>query len=432
MKKSLLTCTLLFLVLQIFVQGQVNVSKVATGSIYQTTIRNSSYLFDHADYAVFIPEDITVIRGVLVHQHGCTMEGIGASTAYDLQYQSLAKKWGLALVGPDIYPKAGRSCADWRDPESGSGPALIKMLDEIGRLSGHNELKTAPWLLWGYSGGGYWTLAMMKEYPERILAVFSYSPAFDPQWDFPEAAAKIPLMIRHAGSNDLNSPRVDCWGTALHAFSKLRKMGGYVSIAYTPHQTHNFSYVRYMAVPFYEAALAQRLPEIHSSGLKDMDVSKAWLGDTATLQIHKAATYTGNKASMSWFSDSLVAVKWKEFVTTGSVSDMTPPPAPYGLQFRRVNSSVIEVTWKADADIESGIKHFSFFKNGRRIGDFPRLGEYQKFDTNGDNTIPLLVPELKFEIIGLDPDKNPIINIRSANHFNIESPNSADLIVPPL
>ncbi len=46
----------------------------------------------------------------------------------------------------------------------------------------------APWLLWGHSGGAYWAQAMMKEYPERIMAVFSYSPGLEPDMDYLEAA----------------------------------------------------------------------------------------------------------------------------------------------------------------------------------------------------------------------------------------------------
>jgi len=52
------------------------------------------------------------------------------------------------------------------------------------------------------------------------------------------------------------------------------------------------------------------------------------------------------------------------------------------------NTQGIKITWEADADIESGIKHFNIYKNRKIIQRFPAEGEYQYFDTNGDNPIP--------------------------------------------
>ncbi len=405
-------------------ESKSNICQLWNGKIYQTTLREESYPFDHADYGVFIPEGVTTIRGVLIHQHGCGMEQFGLTIPFDVQYQAFARKWHLAVVEPVLYG----DCHNWRDPESGSGPALLQALNEIGLLSGHSELNTAPWLLWGHSGGGYWALAMMKNYPERILAVFSYSPAFNPQWQFPAAAAKIPLLIRHAGSNDGNQPEINCWGTALNVFNKLRKMNAPVSIAYTPGQNHNFSYVRYMAIPFYEAVLAQRLPAGVFAEMKDLDRTKAWLGETTTFQIYKASTYMESKEALCWLPDSATAAKWKEYVTTGSVADQTPPPAPYNLQVRWVNDS-IELTWKADADIESGIRHFNIYRDGVHVALFPKSGFYQTFDTNGDNAVPSVLPDMKC-MIAVPDRKKTVISIRTVNHFDRES-EETKIICPP-
>jgi pimeloyl-ACP methyl ester carboxylesterase len=350
------------------------------------------------------------------------MEGIGASTAYDLQYRAFAKKWGLAVVSPDIFPKEGRSCRDWIDTETGSGPALIRALREVAAASGHGELQTAPWLLWGHSGGGYWTLSMMKNYPGRIIAVFAYSPAFDPQWEYPDSAYQIPLLIRHAGAADLNGRNVACWQTALNTFDKFRKRNGHASLAYTPGQNHNFSYVRYMAIPFYESVLSQRLPAGHSAKLREMDQSKAWLGDTLTYTVYKSDSFAGDKSDMNWFPDSLTAVKWREYVITGTVADKIPPPAPYDLKVQPLNDTAVTLTWKADADIESGIQYFTIRVKDGETQRFPASGDYQTFDTNGDNTAPLAVPDLKCEIAKLPDKKETVIFVSAVNHFGLESP----------
>lgn len=391
---------------------------VPNGNIYVITQYAPKYTFDSARYSVFIPEDIAIIEGIFIHQHGCTMEGRGMSSAYDLQYQAFAKKWKLAIIGPDLYD-AEHNCHDWKDAESGSADALFKTIQKISTLSKHNELTEAPWLLWGHSGGGYWAQSMMKHYPERIMGVFSYSPGLNAQFEYPEAAHKIPLMIRHAG------PVGDacCWKTALRTFHHLRSKGGHVSIVNTPWQNHNFSYVRYIAIPFYESVLSQRLPLGKNKGYRHMrtiDASKSWLGDTLSLNIYKAGAYPGNKATASWFPDSSIAVKWREYAITGTIVDRTPPPPPTEVRINRRHNVTVSVTWKADADIESGISHFNIYRNNQLVGRFPTHGSYQSFDTNGDDAYPLVLPPLQTDVTLLWND-NAKITISTVNHFGLES-----------
>src|SRR5262245_955843 len=53
-------------------------------------------------YKLWIPDGVTKLRGVIVHQHGCgtgACEG-GTTAANDLHWQALAKKWDCALLGP--------------------------------------------------------------------------------------------------------------------------------------------------------------------------------------------------------------------------------------------------------------------------------------------------------------------------------------------
>ncbi len=174
-----------------------------------------------------------------------------------------------------------------------------------------------------------------------------------------------------------------------------------------------------MAIPFYEAVLKQRLPDENGAELKPLDRTQTWLGDTLTLEVFKESTYTGNKESLCLLPDSMVASKWKEYVTTGDVIDHTPPPAPYDLHIRWEKDSV-ELSWKADADIESGIKNFNIYRNGIYVGRFPKSGTYQTFDTNGDNTIPKILPDMKFRIF-MKPEKKTVISIRTVNNSDLES-----------
>ncbi len=396
----------------------------SNGPVYRVVVK-STINNDSAVYALFVPEGLDTIRGVFVHQHGCGMEGRGVSTAYDVQYQAFAKKWGLAIVGPDLYYQSG--CYEWRDPQSGSGPSLLAALAQIGEMSHHPELTNVPWLLWGHSGGGHWVLGMMRDYPERTLAAFCYSPAFDPQWDYPQEALKIPVMIRHAGANDSNSPNGKCWETAVNTFHRLRAAGGLASIAYTPYQNHNYSFVRYMAIPFYESVLAKRLPLSSPSyaSMRDIPEETGWLGDTLSLNTYKYTDYNQPAKVLSWLPDSMTATKWKEYSITGTVVDRTPPPAPYGLSSKRLHNVAVELRWQADADVESGIKQFNIYSGNQLIARFPEHGVYQRFDTNGDDAVPMSdLPELKMVII-LPQGTGSEVSISTVNHFDLPSPRAS-------
>lgn len=382
-------------------------------SIIRITLKGAECPFaDHADYGIFVPRSDKPLRGALVLQHGCGMERSGITRPYDLQYRAFAEKWNLAIVEAALHG----DCHQWHDPSSGSAEALFDVLALAADKAERPELTNAPLLLWGHSSGGHWTLGMLRDYPERIIAVVCYSAAWDPQWDYDAEAAKVPVLLRHAGTND-GDAAIRCQETAEHTCAKLRSMGGAACVACNADQNHNFSHIRYMAIPFYEAVLSQRLPAKPSSRLRDLDRRKTWLGDPVTMELFKETGCPGDREKMYRFPDERTARNWKEFVSTGTVVDKTPPPAPYDVKVA-VKSGMMEVSWKADADIESGILKFNIYKDGILVGSLPDEGPYQSFDTNGDNTIPIHPPRMSYIVPGTGKAR---IGVETVNHFNLIS-----------
>ena len=51
-------------------------------------------------YTLWIPDNIKTVRAVIVHQHGASIPAAqaGATSAYDLHWQALAKKWNCVLL----------------------------------------------------------------------------------------------------------------------------------------------------------------------------------------------------------------------------------------------------------------------------------------------------------------------------------------------
>lgn len=367
---------------------------------------------EYADYGFYIPDINEDIRGVLILQHGCGMERFGITRPYDLQYQAFAKKWNLAIVETAIHG----DCQNWHDPKSGSADGLFNAISIASQKINSQTLSMAPFLIFGHSSGGYWALGMLRDYPERIIAVASYSAAWDPQWDYKEEASEVPVLLRHAGAND-GDPSVLCEQTALHTFAKLRKMDGLACIAYNEGQNHNFSYMRYMAIPFFDSALKYRLPKKIGDPLMNVDKKKTWIGDPNTMEIVKRSEYSGDDEMMCCFVDQKTANNWKEFVTTGTLTDKTPPPAPTEVWLKKSDGTT-EVCWNCEADIESGILKFNIYVDDTYIGSMPAVGSFQSFDTNGDNTIPIKVPNMKYTIA--TPAKGKI-SVETVNHFNLKS-----------
>ena len=209
----------------------------------------------------------------------------------------------------------------------------------------------------------------------------------------------------------------------MHQFETFRKMGGFGSITHNLNQTHNLSYIRLMAIPFFESVLAQRLPLDESSKLRDMNETIAWLGDTITkgINIYKASTFIGNKQAMSWLPDSVCAVKYREYIETGTIRDKTAPSAPFNVKIIKSKSTCRKIIWEADADIESGIKYFNIYKNDKVVGRYPDNADFQTFNTNGDNPIPSIAPDMYFDISGIISGKSDSFAVSTINRDGLES-----------
>ena len=388
------------------------------GIVFRTAnIYRASSNFDYCRFAAYIP-DSQKIRVVLVHQHGCGRGFQGDKTPYDMQYQAFANKWGVAIVSPSYFDK--KNCFEWIDPGTGSEDAFIAGIDSLAKLSNHTELKTAPWILWGHSGGGHWVLSMINKQPERIIAAFCVSAAFDPAFNYSSLAAKIPVMLRHGGKGDYNNEGANCWQTANHHFKKLRSMNGCVSIVPTPDSDHGVGSSRYLALPFFDAILSTRFLDDNTAVHDSIANSKAWVGDTLTNMVYKLSEYKGNPLLLSWLPDSVTAYNWKEFTSTATVRPSRVLPVPGNLKARKVNGTTVDLSWNATASIESGIAYFNIYKNGLYIGRFPESGIIQPFGY-GDEPIETKLPPNNFRVTGLAAHKKYAFNIAAINSIGTES-----------
>ena len=225
----------------------------------------------------------------------------------------MAKKWDCALLGPsyhvlheknDISPGGSEL---WFDPRRGSEKTFLKAIRELAAKTGHPELETVPWALWGHSGGGIWSgRSRATLHPGRVAAMWLRSGSaamfrthdeFPPP-QVPAAVYAIPTMLNPGVKEEPTfkpNPKgkeKGPWYGNLATFREYRAQGALVGFAPDPRTGHECGDSRYLAILYLDACLAMRLPDKGriDQALKPMDTNKAWL---APLLGQKASAASG-------------------------------------------------------------------------------------------------------------------------------------------
>lgn len=391
-------------------------------------------------YTVWVPPGVKVLRGVVVHQHGCGVGSCssGQTGAFDLHWQALAKKHECALLSPVYEQPEGADCQMWCDPRNGSDVAFRRSLVDLGKLSGHSELATAPWALWGHSGGGHWAGGMTLLHPDRTIAAWLRSgvPALTAVEGKPKphlilpAAASVPLMCNlgvNEGVSDKEGRFAGVWPGVQTFFREMRKQGALAGISVDPLTSHECGNQRYLAIPWLDACLTARLPDHVGDPLSAMSADLAMVGsvdlDTAKFGSPVPANeYQGSKEASHWLPNAAVAQAWSQYVIDTAVADTTPPPAPTNL---RVTGN--QLTWEAEADLESGLGHFIIERDGEVLATVPtqpqnRFGRplFQGLQYSDTPTQPLV--GMEFTDTGAKVGTAHRYRVISVNTMGLKSP----------
>lgn len=389
-------------------------------------------------YALWLPDGVKTLRGVIVHQHGC---GVGAckggeTAAYDLHWQALAKKWDCALLGPSYHQAEQQNCRLWCDPRNGSAKTFLRSLEDLAEQTQHPELRTAPWCLWGHSGGAFWASLMQTLYPERIVAIWFRSGGAINAWakdeiprpQFPAAAFGIPMMC-NPGVKEKDDPRmVGAWTAGTGLFHLYRTQGAPIGFAADPRSSHECADSRYLAIPFFDACLELRLPDdaAKPQALKAIDQKQGWLSNLNGDAPVRFAEYKGLENESVWLPNEKFAKLWAEYIRVGSTSDETPPPAPTSVTAKANADGSVELTWDAEADFESGLKCFVIRRDGKDFAQLPeqpagKFGRplFQSMSYHDTPERPL--PEMKYVDKSSKPGERHVYAVVSVNSVGLES-----------
>lgn len=398
-------------------------------------------------YTLWIPDGVPALRGMIVHQHGCGSGACkgGATAAYDLHWQALAMKWDCALLGPSYQQEDKQNCRLWCDPRNGSAKTFLRAVSQFASKSKHPELEKAPWCLWGHSGGGFWASLMQTMYPDRIVAIWLRSGTAYAVWEkgeipkpqIPEAVYAIPVMCNPGAKENGDKRFSGAWNGALAMFKAYRAQGAPIGFAPDPRTSHECGDCRYLAIPFFDACLAMRLPDKgnRDQKLKPVDTKAAWLAGLLSDKAEPATSYAGKVEEAVWLPNQQVARAWMEYVKTGAVSDVTPPPPAFAVRATRRDGQAVELTWQAEADFESGMRAFLIQRDGVDLVQVPekpmgRFGRplFQVMSYHDTPGRPL--PEMRYIDRSATPGAKHEYRVTAVNGVGLRSSPSSPASVP--
>jgi pimeloyl-ACP methyl ester carboxylesterase len=336
------------------------------------------------NYTVWIRPKAKSLRGVIVHQHGCG-EGScrsGLTGVWDLHWQALAKKHDCALLAPSYEQPQGADCQMWCDPRNGSDATFLKCLVDLGAKSGHPELPEVPWALWGHSGGGHWAGGMVLLHPDRVAAAWLRSgvPLLKPNPNrpkikahvLPDAALTVPMMCNlgtKEGVTVKDGRFAGVWPANEVFFHEVRGKGGLIGVAVDPLTAHECGHQRYLAIPWLDACLAARLPQVAGAALWSISGEGTWLAPPVGFKAFPAKAYDGDPLQAAWLPNEAIARVWMQYVQDTNVTDATAPPSPTKL---RVNGN--QLSWECAADLESELVAFVIERDGEFLATVPEQG----------------------------------------------------------
>jgi pimeloyl-ACP methyl ester carboxylesterase len=351
-----------------------------------------------------------------------------------LHWQALAKKHDCALLSPAYEQPDKADCQMWCDPRNGSGAAFMKCLVDLGAKSGHPELAKVPWALWGHSGGGHWAGGMVLLHPDRVAAAWLRSGVPLLKADekrptikahkVPDAALKVPLMCNlgtKEGVTEKGKQFAGVWPANEAFFNQVRGKAGLIGVAVDPLTSHECGNQRYLAIPWLDACLSARLPKTSGDPLKAMPTENIWLAQVTGTKVVRASEHAGDPRKLGWLPNESIAHAWVKYVKNTNVTDTTPPPAPTKV---RVNGN--ELTWEAEADLESGLAHFIIERDGKLLAKVPEQAKnpfgrpvFQNLQYSDTPTQPL-VP-MRYVDATAEPGKKHTYRVIAVNTVGLKS-----------
>ena len=273
-------------------------------------------LFELPGVAVYVPPDVSTVRGVILQLGGEDTRGLATAVcgAADpaicavqqqlrLHYLALAATHGLAIMGSGALSRDQTLTDD----------VLIGALNSIAISSDRPELAQAPLLIFGISSGAPQSYGFTLRRSDRVIG-FMVITGSTPSTVRSGAAQRVPGYVLLAEfDTEVNN------GKLTEFFVDNRAEGALWTFAVEPgaiHQPPSLA-AQSLLVEWMDTILQLRLPPTVTPGapLESITEASGWLGNRTSFAIAAYSAYVGNKLDASWFPSQETAQSWEGFVT---------------------------------------------------------------------------------------------------------------------
>ena len=255
--------------------------------------------FDVAQFGLWVPDDTSNLRALLILLHGANTSALGFENNQD--WQDYANEENIGLIGVSF--KGG----GYTDPIGGSGKALLTALDSITKRNNIPEVYNLPFIMRGFSAGGVFSYYFSHWKPERVVAFVNIRGG-GISIDTPENKHIPGLML--IGENDAPTRGE----RMINAVKANRAIGGVWGYAIEPNAEHftSLDASNFLAKKFFSAVLDLRVSN-GTNELNDIPENSGWLGNNETKDIFYFGDYPDNPAEATWLANELFGNYWQEY-----------------------------------------------------------------------------------------------------------------------
>ena len=271
--------------------------------------------YDKAEFRLWYPSGAEAVRAILVLVPGSN--GDGRAMAEDSVWQGFAVRHHIALIACRFTDKPHEQnfIEEYVDVSKGSGQALLTALGSFAERTGHAELASAPFLMWGMSAGGQFNYEFVAWKPERVVAFVVNKGGIYYSALVPRAARAVPGIL-FVGGKDLEFRTQTIPGL----FAVNRRAGALWALAAEPTAGHIVGRSRDIALMFFEDVLPMRLgqrPSVASAAgaLRSLDEKSGFLGDFKAKSFQAMGDAPSPDHPTAWLPSARVARAWQALVS---------------------------------------------------------------------------------------------------------------------
>ncbi len=275
------------------------------------------------DTSLWIPNDVAVIRGVIIIPNG--VHGDARGIVNNTFWQDLARMYGFALMGTRGYVCYDGNFAGTVSVDT-EVPVLLSDFAWYATESGRPEIANLPMIITGWSACGQVAYGINTKIPERMITFIANKGGNYIQPPLVAAALKTP-SLGVAGE-------LDGQEAIKNNFEIHRPKGAIWAVAFEEDAWHKEGNVNGLWYTFFDHAIRARLPAgtpplTGPVTLLDLPETSGWLAAKPTGSsglsgtVYPYADYPGDKTTACWLMDADVANLYRGFATWGPAVTVT-------------------------------------------------------------------------------------------------------------